>query len=191
MIFINKNKTPEFITSFIRNNKHGNYDSESFKPYYQELRNSLIAEQKGLCAYCCTKITLDKSHNEHIEPRHKKDGTYSKRSLDYTNIVASCERESTCGRKKGNEYDELKFISPLMEGCEEIFSYFPDGYMDGDEYTISLLNLNSYELRRARRAMYKILLDMDSDTIEMVYCKDNNNYISYINVIRWFLRNMF
>ena len=48
-------------------------------------KEELRKEQKGLCAYCCGRITQETSHNEHIEPRHP--GQYeSKRSLDYYNI---------------------------------------------------------------------------------------------------------
>ena len=116
------------------------------------MRNCLIEEQKYLCAYCCGQIDNKNAHNEHIEPRHPKKGI-SKRSLDYNNLVASCygfSGEKTCGPKKENEYDEAKFISPLDPDCEKVFSYLPNGHMEGNEYTIDLLNLNSYKLKKAR-----------------------------------------
>ena len=33
---------------------------------------------------------MDSAHNEHIEPQNWKNGRKSTRSLDYDNIVASC-----------------------------------------------------------------------------------------------------
>ena len=48
-------------------------------------------------------------------------------------------------------YDSDKFVSPLEQECEKKFTYYGNGTIVGDEYTINLLNLNDYELREARR----------------------------------------
>ncbi len=188
MIRIKKNEPPDFLTTYISHNPTATYDSESFKPFYSKLREELVKEQKGLCAYCCSEISVEKSHNEHIEPRHMKNGVSSRKSLDYNNIVASCNSNSTCGRNKCNKYDESKFVSPLQEDCEEKFSYDPDGHMNGDEYTISLLNLNSYELKRARMAVYKIISNMSTEDIRMSYCSNEESYQPFSNVIFWYLK---
>ncbi len=112
MIYIEKAEEPEWLTQYKIDNPQTDYDSESFAPFRGQLRKQLVQEQHGLCAYCCGRITEEKSHNEHIEPRHPKQGV-SNRSLDYRNIVASCNREYTCGTKKENVYDEKCFVSPL------------------------------------------------------------------------------
>ncbi|MBQ7562535.1 MAG: hypothetical protein IJT16_00945 [Lachnospiraceae bacterium] len=188
MLFIQKLEEPTFLTSYIKKHPTANYESESFRPFYHVLKSTLIKEQKGLCAYCCGPISMDNSHNEHIEPQHQKDGTYSRRSLDYDNIVASCNSASTCGSRKGNNYDEQRFVSPLQKGCEQRFSYDPDGYIRGDEYTISLLNLNSYRLRQARKAVFKMIMNMRNDDIRSAFCCDQEQYWPYSNVISWYLR---
>ena len=188
MIHIQKNNTPDFLADFVAKNPTANYDSDSFKPFYFPLREELVKEQKGLCAYCCSRITTETSHNEHIEPRNMKNGTKSRKSLDYNNIVASCNTSSTCGSHKENEYDESRFILPLDEGCEDRFSYDPDGYMNGDEYKISLLGLNSYKLKRARKSIYKTILTMSEGDIRLIYCSDKEQYWPYSNVIFWFLK---
>lgn len=188
MIHIQKTGVPDFLITFTEKNPAANYDSESFKPLYQRLRAHLVNEQKGLCAYCCARITVDNSHNEHIEPRHKKDGSYSVRSLDYGNIVASCNSDTTCGKHKENDYDEKRFVSPLQADCESGFSYDPDGYMHGDEYTISLLNLNSYGLQKARRSVYKAIMGLSAEEIRLIYCSNPDQLWPYSNVIFWFLR---
>ena len=189
MIHITKKGTPDFLTSFITQNPKATYDSDSFKTYYLNLRNELVKEQKGLCAYCCSRITSENSHNEHIEPRHLKNGMPSKKSLDYNNIVASCNSLLSCGMHKKNDYDEKKFISPLDVECEMHFSYDPDGYVNGDDYTISLLNLNSYKLRGARNAVYKMIMDMSKEDIKMVFCSDPEIYWPYSDVIFGFCQN--
>lgn len=91
MIHIQKVEEPEFMIEFKKKNPKKTYDSEEFAPYRDRLREILVKEQKNICAYCCARIDRDKSksHNEHIEPRNP--GKYqSNKSLDYYNIVASC-----------------------------------------------------------------------------------------------------
>ncbi|MBE5965286.1 MAG: hypothetical protein E7252_10290 [Lachnospira sp.] len=113
--------------------------------------------------------------------------------MDYNNIVASCygfAGDETCGAKKENEYDETRFVSPLDSECEANFSYNPNGHMEGDEYTIELLNLNSYKLKQAREAVYRTIMYMDKKDIELIYCDyENESLQPFINVIRWYLKN--
>lgn len=189
VLHIQKNKAPEFLEKFKEKNPTADYDSDSFKPLVKPLRDYLVREQRGLCAYCCSRISSEASHNEHIEPRHGKNDAVSRRSLEYTNIVASCNTADTCGKKKDNEYDAGYFISPVQVDCEDRFSYDPDGYMKGDEYTISLLNLNSYKLRMARRAIYKEIFNLTEDDIRLIYCSNSEEYWPFSNVIFWFLKN--
>lgn len=189
MIYIKKGDEPAFLTEFKHKNPKKTYDSKEFAPYRGELTKVLVKEQKGICAYCCGKIKLGNAHNEHIEPRHP--GRYeSKRSLDYTNLVASCNNIRTCGMKKENDYDVEKFVSPLNPDCENTFTYYANGKIEGDKYTIDLLNLDSYELREARRAVYQQLQGMDKDTIKLVYMNEyDGEYPAYYNVIKWYVNN--
>lgn len=179
MLHIQKGQEPQFLTDFKKKYPKKDYDSEEFKQHRPVLKSGLIEEQKGLCAYCCGRITEDKAHNEHIEPRHP--GKYvSKRSLDYMNIVASCNNSETCGNKKGNNYDPQNFVSPLDEDCEDKFTYYPDGKIVGDEYTIDLLNLNAYELKNARKAVMKKLQCFTKEDIEICYMnEDDGKYPAY------------
>lgn len=190
MLHIQKGDEPQFLIDFKKKYPKKHYDSDEFAACRPVLKAELIKEQKGLCAYCCGRITEDKAHNEHIEPRHP--GKYaSNRTLDYNNIVASCNNSETCGNKKGNKYDADKFVSPLQEDCEDRFTYYPNGKIIGDEYTIELLNLNSYELKNARKAVIKALECLNKDTIDTCYMKEENGqYMQYYNVIKWFRKTM-
>ncbi|WP_294900356.1 retron system putative HNH endonuclease [uncultured Eubacterium sp.] len=190
MLHIQKVEEPLFLIDFKKKYPKKDYDSAEFAEYRPVLKSELIKEQKCLCAYCCGKITEDKSHNEHIEPRHP--GKYaSNRTLDYNNIVASCNNSETCGKKKGNKYDADKFVSPLQKDCEEKFTYYPNGQIVGDEYTIELLNLNAYELKNARRAVMKQLQGFDKDAIDTYYMnEEDGQYLPYYNVIKWYRETM-
>lgn len=190
MLHILKKQEPQFLTDFKKKHPKKDYDSEEFAQHRPVLKAELIKEQKGLCAYYCGRITHAKSHNEHIEPRHP--GKYaSNRSLDYTNIVASCNTSETCGNKKENDYDPEKFVSPLDENCEEKFTYYANGEIVGDQYTIDLLNLNAYELKNARKSVMRYLQYLDKETIETYYInEENGEYPAYYNVIKWFWKTM-
>ncbi len=190
MLYIKKENEPGFLTDFKKKYPQKDYDSPEFAEYRPKLNQALIKEQKGICAYCCGRISEQKSHNEHIEPRHPGRHTSTK-TLDYMNIVASCNNVRTCGRKKDNNYDKEKFVSPLDEQCEDKFTYYADGKIVGDDYTIDLLNLNDYELKNARKAVIKKLQNLDKDTINLVYMnEEDEEYQPYFNVIKWFWRTM-
>lgn len=75
---------------------------------------------------------------------------------------------------------------PLRE--EDMFTYYPDGIVEGNQYTIDLLNLNAYELREARKAVYKTIMSLNIETIELIYCKNNEKLSPYYNVIKWFVK---
>lgn len=186
MLHIKKGQEPRFLTDFKKKYPSKTYESKEFQEYRTQLNAVLRKEQKGLCAYCCGRIEENKSHNEHIEPQHP--GRFSSsRSLDYTNIVASCNRSKTCGMKKSNEYAAEQFVSPLDENCEEQFTYYSDGIMDGDIYTINLLNLNEYGLRTARKAVISSLQGLDKEMISMIYMDENaEEYPAFYNVIKWY-----
>ncbi len=186
MLHIKKGEEPPFLSDFKKKYPSKTYDSAEFERFRMPLNDILRKEQKGLCAYCCSRIESGKAHNEHIEPQHP--GKYaSNRSLDYGNIVASCNHPKTCGKRKGNDYDAKRFISPLDKDCEQKFHYYLDGFIDGDSYTIDLLNLNAYELRNARKAVCRVLQGLDKETISMIYLNDAQEELpAFLNVIKWY-----
>lgn len=84
-----------------------------------------------------------------------------------------------------------EFVSPLNENCEEKFTYYANGDIVGDKYTIDLLNLNAYELKNARKSVIKQLQCLDKETIETYYMnEEDGQYQSYYNVIKWFWKTM-
>ena len=145
------------------------------------LKDSLIARQKFLCCYCESRIDGENSHIEHIEPQM---GGLSERSMDYSNMAASCIRDpkknepdfiprtfeelvgSTlhCGHARGCN----RVVSPYDERCERFFEYSFSGRVsvsralsDPDEIalaedSIEYLRLNVPSLVLLRRiAMFE------------------------------------
>ena len=132
MIRIIKDDAPAFWTDFLKHNKNVRiYDdlekSDDGKEVRQKIRIHMISQQKFICCYCCGEINEDDSHNEHIRPRDKKQDL----SLDYNNMLVSCNTSNQCGKLKGGYYSENDFVSPLDEDVEEQFKYSTDGEIIG------------------------------------------------------------
>lgn len=127
-------------------------------PHKILLKNSLLSEQGHICCYCCKPIDTKNSHIEHIRPKERDE--YRAISLEYENLLASCQgyhdREENCGHSKDNAFNEELFVSPLEENCESLFEFSNRGKIkavDGNEragYTIELLNLDTEQLNAAR-----------------------------------------
>lgn len=190
MLYIEKSEEPKFMVEFKKRNPNKGYESKEFSRFRAPLNFALRKEQKGLCAYCCSRISEGKSHNEHIEPQNPGDHA-SHRTLDYNNIVASCNNPKTCGNKKKNVYDVERFVSPLDSHCEEVFTYYRDGVMEGNQYTIDLLNLNEYGLKSARKAICEGLKNLDKESIAMIYLnEETEEYQPFLNMIKWYYNTL-
>lgn len=112
------------------------------------IRLACRSEQRGLCAFCCRPIGLDNSHNAHLESQDM----HSELSLNWDNIVASCDSRNSCGKSQGNNSLPL---SPLMEECEHELVFYQSGSVKGlaerAKEAIRILNLDCDELRSRRK----------------------------------------
>lgn len=171
---INRQNEPDFWKGYRKKHPKESYadmeKSTEGNEARRELRRFLVHSQYGLCAYCCKRIGLDNSLNEHIKPQ----ALYPNKTMDYENLVACCRGEgvaAVCGASKKDKYDEKLFVSPLEDGCDKAFVFYPNGQIDGvgeqGKYTCRLLNLDAYELRRARMAQYRVCAGYKD--AEMVY----------------------
>ncbi len=198
MLQIHRRTEPDFWKQYRKQHPSDRYDdlenSEEGIQVRQALRRSLVQSQHDLCAYCCRKISPNTALNEHIRPRGLPE--YTKYSMDFSNLIASCKTATTCSGNKKNKYSETLFVSPLQEDCMHHFRFLSNGEIEGTtekgKYTVELLNLNSYELRKARQAKLKaceaygdpqmvkeIFLTPDSDgTLE-----------AFADIILWFYNN--
>lgn len=108
----------------------------------QNVRAACVTEQFGLCAYCCQSITVDGSHNEHVEAQTRVHN----RTLDFTNIVASCESRPHCGHGRGTQPLGL---TPFMDECETELKFYLSGLVAGKtaraKEAIETLNLGHTE----------------------------------------------
>jgi uncharacterized protein (TIGR02646 family) len=127
----------------------------------QELRKVLAAEQGYICCYCGQRLVLEDSHIEHLQPQ----STAAHLSLDYRNLLVSCQAElqpgdpKHCGMAKDNWFDEKLMVSPLWEDCAGFFEYSLAGEImatndvnknRSSQETIDRLNLNIDKLKAMR-----------------------------------------
>jgi uncharacterized protein (TIGR02646 family) len=161
--YIKKSEEPQSFTAW---KKLANDDWQPIwdnfsKPQKIDVHDSLLQEQGFICCYCGRRITRENSHIEHLKPRK----TYQNLALEYTNLLASCQRERErkeplhCGSKKDEWYDEHLMVSPLDINCSEFFRYTEDGQILATEIlgkesaantTINKLGLNIDKLQTMR-----------------------------------------
>nr|WP_232965686.1 MULTISPECIES: retron system putative HNH endonuclease [Pseudomonas] len=139
------------------------------------IREACVEEQHGLCAHCCHEITPDTAHNEHIQAREIAPN----RTLDFSNIVASCNRSKQCG--KAHEHQALP-LNSLMDECETELKFYISGRVEGltprATTAIRVLNLgdshqNNRTLINARKSLVEALLyqggvELELENIELL-----------------------
>jgi uncharacterized protein (TIGR02646 family) len=145
------------IESQTPNCTYGNFKN----PQKRELHEALLKEQGYLCCYCEIRIARQDSHIEHVWSQ----GLYPSLSLDYSNLLASCQGENSpplkkpihCGQKKDNE---LLKVSPLIPDCAKFFRYTEAGEIlsaqnrdeEAANSAIDILGLNIDKLKRLRKS---------------------------------------
>lgn len=143
---ITKGHEPVALTQWKRMHPRGRYPELTHKER-NAIRQSCIEEQYGLCAYCCAAITSDSAHNEHVEAQRGAQN----RTVDFSNIVASCNRLKQCGNAHAHQTLPL---TALMEECETELKFYVSGRVEGLSpraiTSIQVLNLgDTHEKNRA------------------------------------------
>lgn len=177
---INKGNEPVSLTNFRITNPSLSYSdlTNGNVQVRQDIRESCVREQHFICAYCCASITLTSCHNEHIIPQTDTLGVTL--TLDYNNIVASCESINHCGHKKGNQ---LINLTPLNLNCENDIVYQLNGKMThrtpDAQQTISVLNLRNGGLVNKRKNIIDLILFEYVDDINDLKI-ENREYLEEI-----------
>ena len=164
---IKKQTELEILTKWKRQNptaRYGDIDRKNPLDYklVSEIRNACTKEQFYLCAYCCDKISGNASDtiNEHVIAKDIEP----ERSLDFSNIVASCSTRHQCDSAHGSQ--EF-LLTPLMPECESELKFSISGQVEGltdrAKESIRVLNLgdsekNNRSLIRKRHQLSMALL---------------------------------
>ena len=177
----------------------------------EDVRQSLVSEQGGLCCYCGKRILPDyHSVIEHLLPKGLKQ--YSHLQLEYNNLLCSCdggEIDRTgktksekrkfplfCDDKKNNR---ILSLTPLDSTCEEQFSYDEEGHIygitDAARETIEILGLDCSPLVNLRKAAINPYLELELDEegwnaeIDDLSQRHDGNFRSFCFAIIYYIRN--
>lgn len=158
-----KDSEPASLTLH-RSRPHSNYSNYQAK---DELRRSLVSEQRGLCCYCMVRI--------HSEPTKMKiehwrcQRYYQEKQLEYRNLLAACvggegqpQRRQHCDTRKGNN-DLMWNPADRSHQIETRLRYEPDGSIRSDDRQFNtelteVLNLNLPMLRNNRKRLLDAVL---------------------------------
>ncbi|WP_308908369.1 TIGR02646 family protein [Pseudomonas canadensis] len=145
---ITKGREPAALTRWRRANPRGRYPELTHEER-NAIRQACIEEQYGLCAHCCNAITLDSAHNEHMEAQRISPN----RTVDYSNIVASCNRPNQCGDSHAHQALPL---TALMDECETEVKFYLSGRVEGlsPRAVTSIQVLNLGDSRERNRALF-------------------------------------
>jgi len=129
-----KRNEPEKLTQWKRHHPNGHYQ-DLHQEERQAIRQASLKEQYYLCAYCCCRIDEENSHNEHVQPQQ----IAPKQTLNFHNIVASCNKSEQCGKAHGAKTIPL---TPLMDECETELKFYLSGKVEGlTERAIESINI--------------------------------------------------
>ncbi|MEG4962698.1 MULTISPECIES: retron system putative HNH endonuclease [unclassified Microcoleus] len=178
-------------------------------PERKAVHISLLSEQGYICCYCCKSVDQSNSHIEHLDPQSKTD---LELSVEYTNMLASCGRDTNkpeyrwpeyCGNKKG---DLAIGVSPLQANCEEFFDYSSTGeilptannlaHQKDAQTTIKVLGLNHFDLTEGRKQAFEALQGITQEEAELLaqVCQQMNaqgQYQPFCNAVLCFVKNYF
>lgn len=155
---IAKQPEPRSLTAWRATNPD-DYDGYAHK---EELRASLVAEQRGLCCYCESKISpqIGSMKIEHWASQ----SNYPAQSLAYSNLLAACmggegnpRNEQHCDTFKG-QMDLCRNPADPSHNVEAMLHYLNDGsvtspYDPFGTQLNSVLNLNNAYLKNRRKSV--------------------------------------
>lgn len=201
MIPIQKNAEPSGLTRLRENTVTAGLSPESAykklkNPLKTKVRDRLVNEQGGLCAYCMCKIPrIDVGPQitpiiiEHMKARNLPSGLNAEQGLDYNNLVATCNgnrashgkrtlADLTCDAHKENI--KLKKVNPCKPETLVTILYTLDGKIDATDPDIKFdlidtLNLNcpsSPLIAERKSALDSLIADIGKATEEelLQYC---------------------
>lgn len=155
---IQKGPEPNSLLEY-RKKADAHYDGYQDK---QDVREQLVAEQRGLCCYCQSRIraTPEGMKIEHWQCQADHPG----RQLDYSNLLGAClgghgrpEREQHCDTRKGNSGLCFSVCDPAHP-IERHIRFLGDGKISADDADIDeaingVLSLNLPRLISNRKAV--------------------------------------
>jgi uncharacterized protein (TIGR02646 family) len=154
--------------------------------------NILTKEQKGLCAYCEKKISSDRavSNIDHFKTRN----LFPEKTLDYNNLLVSCNTKERCSSLKDSNKSLLKrkedyknIINPITENPNSSFDYLFSGEIiplgKKAKFTIEVFDLNHQSLYDERKILADTLKYCSDLSLDEIYDNFGYEFKSFIKNI--------
>jgi len=132
---IQKQAEPKSLTQH-RCNTSANYDNYDKK---DDLRDSLVSEQRGICCYCMQRIrpNLESMKIEHWQSQ--SPNKFPKKQLDYGNLLGAClgehgqsKKNQHCDTRKGDDDILFNPANPSHD-VERFFKLPATGLIQSDD----------------------------------------------------------
>ena len=172
---------PSSLTRWKRQNPQKTY-SDLDSEVRIDIRSHCTEEQFYICAYCCQSISglNNDTVNEHVEAQRISP----QRTVDFTNIVASCKALKQCDNAHGSQPLPL---TPFIEACETELTFKLSGRVSGRTEraieAIKALNLGDTEqnnrglIEKRKQLVHTLLLTNGVDPSEGL---DDNELIEIV-----------
>lgn len=117
------------------------FDELPFADCKQVTRTRLLNNQDFQCVYCESPLTDDgaSSHVEHLEPHGEENGNPNRR-FDITNLAACCQRDHTCGHRKGQQQLPEELHPYLTSGLHLKFHCDSGGALSAEGLSLEAAN---------------------------------------------------
>lgn len=169
MKYIKKGKDPKSLEEH-RTTPGATFDGS----YKKDIREALVKEQGGLCAYCMKRIKAHETDKKgkyltHIE-HYQSQENYPELSLKYANMLAVCngnegqpKTKQHCDKSKGSKN---LIINPLDKSCEQLVKFLGNGKILVDDNNSKIkrdieeaLNLNESGLVNSRKVALDVAIN--------------------------------
>ena len=192
-VFFNKAKRK------IKNpNESSAWANDNIKNIRRNLAIEILEEQNNLCIYC-EKLVESYPKYCHIDHFKKRD-FFPKQTLNYDNLVISCNNENRCAKYKDkniSKEDYEKIINPVIENPENFLEYTMCGELEAKsdlndydkekaEFTIKILNLNERSLVEERKNVIKQLSCIINE-IETIEQLSEYGFKNFLTLSKWIL----
>ena len=202
---INKSIAPDF---FVKSKKRvktpltaNAWSDPAIIPIRANLREYILLEEQFLlCCYCEQEIDSDPD-NSNIDHFKKRD-LFPRLTLDYNNLLISCNSRNQCSSSKDSnkrhlrESDYKKIVHPVIDDPMLFFDFLltgdiiaREGINNTDklkaEYTIELFGLNCESLRVQRRSIAASIMNLKrhSNLSLGMICDEFSDFTSFIQCI--------
>jgi uncharacterized protein (TIGR02646 family) len=157
---IRKNPEPTSLTKH-RCNTNTDYDNYAEK---DDLRESLVNEQRGICCYCMQRIYPSLQNMKIEHNKSQSPNKFPQMQLDYGNLLGAClggtgnpRRDQHCDTRKGDDDISFNPADPARD-VEILFKFPGSGRIEANDRRLQseiddVLNLNHSRLVNNRKAV--------------------------------------